>query len=571
MPDVRDDEAPGRLAGGAQRPVRGLAATYDGLLAVAATAFAADAAGLYLADEERGDLVLRAGLGLPESALGHRIAPGEGMAGRVYEEARSLSSDDVRRDPRALHSRHDWTTDPPVRAFLGLPVRAGASPIGVLELVRRRPEPFGPEARGRAAIFSDAAGLLIEHTSLLAEPPPAALTRGSVHGGEPIGVATLSRRLLFTDASPTFCRMLGQPMELVVGRPALSVMPALGRPGARDALEAARRGAPGQLAGLRLDGGGEAASSVFGLSLIPIPGSDAPGEGRGLLLALQDVTARARLEARLREEGQRAREARDRLRAAIEVVTHELRTPLTSVLGYARLLQDRPSADAERRSHWAGQVIEKARMMARLMDEIAELARLDAGSGFSLQRQPVDVVALARSVAAEAAARSGRHDVQVVARGHPPTMLLDRDRIEQVLVNLVNNAVKFWPAGGTIEVRVRDAVFEQGPATPATTGGGSDAGREGRGARLTIGTEGTPSTTTDGLVVEVVDRGPGVPPHEAERVFEPFHRVERGAESPPGTGLGLAVSRAIVEAHGGRIECLQTEGGGATFRVTLPG
>jgi signal transduction histidine kinase len=112
-------------------------------------------------------------------------------------------------------------------------------------------------------------------------------------------------------------------------------------------------------------------------------------------------------------------------------------------------------------------------------------------------------------------------------------MFLDRDRMSQVLTNLLTNAVKFWPEGGTIEVSA-----ETEPAA---------------------------------IRIDVVDRGPGVPRDEAERIFEPFYRVQDAStRSVPGTGLGLAVSRGIVEAHGGRLWVDPVPGGGSCFRLVLP-
>lgn len=542
MPDSRSRPRP--------IPRRDLHATLGGLIDIAVDALHADGAAIYLLDEE-GDLVLEAVHGDP-TAIGHRLATGDGLVGRVAAEGRTLVSDDVPADPRAIHRRSDWhggPNEPPVHAFLGAPLRAGTSVIGVLELVRRRPAPFEPAARGRAAIFADAAGLLVEQTRMDVEPPPAALEAGAPIGADPIGIATLGPQLRFESASPTFCRMLGLSAEDLIGRHAISIIAALGRPSARDLLEAALRGTPGTVGRIRL---AEGSPSTHSLALIPLgvtgSGGAGAGGGGGVLLALQDVSARAHLERQLRAEGERAREARDRLRAAIEVITHEIRTPLTSVLGFAHLLHDRPDAERDRIEHWSAQVIDKARLMARLMTEVTELARV--GAGFALTRASFDLPALARRVAADVGSRAGRHDIVVwVADGVPP-VVADRDRIEQVLVNLLNNAIKFWPEGGTIEVRIVPMAAAGGPGSPASG----------------------PAAGEPAVDVAVVDHGPGVPESAVERIFEPFQRLVDVEETGdvPGTGLGLAVCREIVEAHGGHIACEPTPGGGATFRFRLP-
>jgi len=521
---------PGRT--GTAPATRDLGPTLDGLLAAAMRAFDADAAAIYLADPHEGDLVLEAARGLPPEALGHRLAVGEGLVGRAASVGRSIVSDDVPLDPRSVRRRPDWEAPPAVRAFLGVALHAGPTVLGVLELVRRRAAPFTPEERGHASIFADGAALLIEQTRLMRQPPPAAVAGSAGVVGDPIGVASVNRRLLIASASPAFCEMLGQPVEGLVGRPVLSVLPALGHPHARDALEAALRGSPSHLSGIRMPSSTPAPEHEAAFSLALIPVGDASRGGEGVLLALQDVSARARLEAELRSQTANALDARDRLRAVVEVVSHELRTPLTSVLGYARLLQDRPDAEPDRRAEWAALVAEKARLMARQVEEVTELARLGS-TAFALERRATDLGELVRSVAAELSAAAPAHTVVASVAPGVPSILADRDRIGQVVSNLVGNAIKFWPAGGTIRVFVQ------------AHGGMVD--------------------------VAVVDQGPGIPAGAGERVFDPFFRV-RSAETAgvKGTGLGLSICRAIVAAHGGDIAYEPTPGGGATFRVRLP-
>lgn len=511
-------------------PRRPLSATLGGLLAAAARAFDADAAALYLVDAGEGDLVLSAGHAVPTAALGHRLAVGEGLVGRVAAEARSLVSDEVGLDPRTLHQRPDWDAPPPVRTFLGLPLRAGVPVLGVIELTRRRPEPFAPEARGQASILADAAALLIEQTRLAEQTAPLTgdddvVTLG---GADPLGVAALNRRLLFTSASPAFCQLTGLAVEDLVGRPALTVLPFLGRARARDALQAAQRGLPGHLSNLRLtDRAGRPRREVFSVTLIPIAD---PLGGGGIVMALQDATARARLESELRQQGQHANEARERLRAVIEVVSHELRTPLTSVLGYAHLLHDRPDADAARRAEWSALVIDKARVLSRQIDEITDLARLGSVS-FALERTAIDLVEVARAVAADVRAQAPGAEVVVEAPRRPVRLAADRDRIVQVLANLVGNAVKHGPPDRPIRVTVA------GDAETAE--------------------------------VAVLDDGLTIPPADAARIFEPFVRL--AASGSRGSGLGLAVARGIVEAHGGRLWHAPGPGGrGNAFRFTLP-
>jgi PAS domain S-box-containing protein len=510
---------------------RSLDVTLAGLIAAACATAHASAGAIYLRDAEIGDLRLAAGFNLPPEAIGHRVVPGEGLVGQAVASGRSLVSIDVVLDPRARQVRADWATDPPARGFLGLPLRTGELVIGAIELTSPRPDAFTEDDRRHAAILADAAALLVEQALLTLQPPPAAMEGAALSGDNPMGMLTVSPRLRVTSANPTLCRMLDQPVEMLVGRPALAALPVLGRPRARDAMEAALRGTPAHLGVARtVDRAGK--EQDLSLSLIPL-GDPSRGVA-GIVVIVIDVTERARLEAELREQNARAIEARDRLRAVVEVVSHELRTPLTSVLGYARLLQDRPDAPQERRAHWAGVVIEKARMMARLVDEITDLARLGSAR-FALRRAPMDLGALLRRVAADTAALSPRHSFDVAVEPGLPEVWLDAGRIEQVLGNLFSNAVKFWPEGGVVSVTAR------------------------------------PDPKQDHVEVAVADQGPGVPPDQAERIFEPFQRAgDALTRQIAGSGLGLAVSRGIVEAHSGRIWMEPGPAGGAVFRFTLP-
>ncbi len=514
-------------------PRRDLQTTLDGLVDGLAAAAGAEAGALYLLDVDHGDLALVGGAGLPAGALGHRVASGEGLVGQVLATGRSVLSADATLDPRALRRRQDWEGVDPVRSFLGQPLRAGSVVWGVVELTSRRPDAFGPQERVRVAMLADAAALLIEQARLASQPPPAALEQMVVSEDAPLGMLTVNARQRVTSANAALARLLGQPVEALVGRAAIAVLPVLGRPRARDAMEAALRGTPGHLSLVR-GADPHGLEQSLGLSFIPLGD---PSRGVvGIVILVLDITERARLEAELRAQNARALEARDRLRAVVEVVSHELRTPLTSVLGYARLLHDRLDAPPGSRARWGELVLDKARLMARLVDEISDLARLGSAN-FVLRREAVDLVAFLRETVDDLSTLSDRHPILLTLQVGSSRLSIDRDRIAQVLGNLVANAVKYWPEGGEIVLTLR----RSGERIPAS------------------------------LEIGVADRGPGIAPELAERIFEPFFRGPEGqARQVSGTGLGLAVSKGIVEAHGGRIWMEPNPGGGAVFRFTLP-
>jgi signal transduction histidine kinase len=219
----------------------------------------------------------------------------------------------------------------------------------------------------------------------------------------------------------------------------------------------------------------------------------------------------------------------------LATVAHDLKSPLGTIKGLAQLLQ-RQVTGAEPVA--APDLVEKlgridaaATRMARLIDELLDVARLEAGQPLRLARRPNDLVALVQQVVTEHQARSPAHDVRVEAGQAELVGLWDAFRLDRVVDNLLGNAVKYSPPGRPICVRVWQ---EQ-----------------------------------DEAVVEVVDQGVGIPAAALPHLFERFHRASN-VGTTPGTGLGLVGVRRIVEEHGGSISIRSQEGEGTTVSIRLP-
>jgi PAS domain S-box-containing protein len=235
-------------------------------------------------------------------------------------------------------------------------------------------------------------------------------------------------------------------------------------------------------------------------------------------------------------EERRARQAAAELERAksefLSSVSHELRTPLTSILGYAALLREDTAGIVSAGDHI--DVIERnAGRQLRLVEDLLSIARIQAGE-FEVHRLPVDlaeVVRLGVEAMRPAATEAG---LRLEADYETPARVLgDADRLDQVLANLLANAIKFTPSSGRIAVRLK--------------------------------------LTPEEAVLTVTDTGPGIQPQERARLFERLFRgddVKRLQVS--GAGLGLAIARSIVEAHDGTIEARADAGSGATFELTLP-
>ena len=218
----------------------------------------------------------------------------------------------------------------------------------------------------------------------------------------------------------------------------------------------------------------------------------------------------------------------------VALISHDLRTPLTSIIGYVELaLEDSDTALDEERRAYLEIVSRSSERLLRLVDDLLFVARLQAGR-LVLGRVELDLCVIAEQSTQEARPRAESKEITLEFSGGSPVAINgDKGRIFQLLDNLISNAIKFTPAGGRIDVR---AVVE-----------GTDA------------------------VLEVSDTGIGLGPGEAQLVFDRFFRSSRAvAQQVPGTGLGLFIARAIVEAHDGTIAVASRDNGGTTFRVELP-
>jgi two-component system sensor histidine kinase BaeS len=216
--------------------------------------------------------------------------------------------------------------------------------------------------------------------------------------------------------------------------------------------------------------------------------------------------------------------ARAAERSFLLSVSHELKTPLTAIRGYAEALGDGILSTAR-----AAEVIQaEAARLERLVSDLLELARLNR-LGFDVERRPVDLAAVARDAGERHAPRARELGIELRVQADAAAGALgDHDRVLQAVSNLVENALRCTPRGGTVTVR----------AAPGA--------------------------------VEVLDTGPGIAPEDAPRAFERFFLYRRyGSERPVGTGLGLAIVRELAQAMGGDVGLESGRGGGTTFRISL--
>jgi signal transduction histidine kinase len=219
----------------------------------------------------------------------------------------------------------------------------------------------------------------------------------------------------------------------------------------------------------------------------------------------------------------------------IALVSHELRTPLTSICGYLEiLLHDDVMAELPAvQLNWLEVIDRNAERLLRLVEDLLLAAQASAGN-LALEKAELDIAAIVEHAVQAGTPVAAARGIELTWSTEPlPAANGDRLRIGQVIDNLVSNALKFTPAGGTVNVRAyphRSAVR-----------------------------------------IEVADTGMGIPEDEQGQLFQRFFRTARAQEQAiPGVGLGLSISKAIVEAHDGRISVRSSEGTGTTFFIDLP-
>ena len=263
------------------------------------------------------------------------------------------------------------------------------------------------------------------------------------------------------------------------------------------------------------------------LQLVVIPDQHAPG---GSLLVVQNLTRIRQLETIRRD--------------FISNLSHELRTPLASLKALTETLQDGALSDPEAAPRFLGRIVTEVDALTQMAQELLDLSRIESGQ-VDLERKSIAPKKLLASAAERMRLQAERAGLSLSVDCPPnlPRVRADAPRIEQVLVNLIHNSVKFTLPGGDV-VLSADVLAAASPA-------------------------GEGETANSFVRFAVSDSGVGIPKEKIPRIFERFYRVDK-ARAGGGTGLGLSISRHLVESHGGRIWAESTEGQGSTFYFTLP-
>jgi PAS domain S-box-containing protein len=393
--------------------------------------------------------------------------------------------------------------------------------IGAIYIFRTTGAAFSASDRALLAAFADQAAIAVRNAELYQQVSEEQRALSAIIDNSADGVMILDAAGRVQVLNRTLARITGWDAEEARGRLAAEVLALRDRQGGPIPLPAAGpQRASAAEARAYVEGdvvrrGGP--PLTVGVAVTPLYGEE--GDLARVIVNVVDIT--------------RFRQAEELKSTFVSVISHELKTPVALIKGYAETLR-REDADWDRATvrESLDVIGEEADHLTHLIDSLLEASRIQAG-GLKLEPTDVHLARLAEKVVDGFRTQTSRHTFELDFPADFPVVWGDPERLGEVLSNLVSNAIKYSPDGGTVWV-----------------GGRADQ---------------------TGVTVYVADQGIGIPAEEQDRIFDRFYRVEAGLQRrTEGAGLGLYLVRAIVEAHGGRVWVESAPGRGSIFMFTLP-
>jgi signal transduction histidine kinase len=491
-----------------------------------------DAAEVFITDQESGKLILSVGHGLSDRFVSDEavLGPDECLCGLAAGSRRPVIAANVLEHPartRPTCLREGF------QSLVCLPLRARGQDLGLLNVQSRTHREFGPEDQELLAAIGNQIGIAIENARLIDNAEHRRSALDSVMRSLVDGLLLIDQRGQVRYANPCAEVMLGLTGAELVGQPLAAVDGKLeertGRPGPWLAgllpAEGAQEEGEGQVRAVEFELSAEPAADRSGQAdvrtlqarLFPVRDPDSGQQGHGLLL--RDITHEKEL---------------DRLKSQLlSTVSHELRTPLASIKGFATtLLRQDVAWDEDTRREFLAIIDQESDRLSELIGNLLDMARVEAGT-LRVEPEPTNLRPIVTETVGTFRLMTSQHQFQIKMPRHVPQVMADPRRVRQVLRNLVENAVKYSPAGGPIVIAVE--------------------------------------VHADAVQIGVTDRGIGIQPEHLDRIFDRFYQVDNAStRKVGGSGLGLSICKAIVEAHKGRIWVESQVGIGSSFYLTLP-
>lgn len=530
-----------------------------------------EAGSLFLVDEETGELVFKVTVGpVAGDLIGQRLPPGTGLVGKAVDTGQPVIANDVHRSTEWFDET-DQQTGFITRAILVVPMQVKDRTIGVIEVINKRDGlPFTEDDQELLTVFTGQAAVAIENARLYTLTDQALADRvdelsvmqridrelntsldmsnamritldwairqsdstagfvGSVVDGE-VHVQTSQGYQDGSDEVPDTISVGGLPaLQTAIE----SGVPETSAGGASLLIEASARAA----IPIRRE------TDVIGILYLESAAPDRYNEETlSFLSRLSDHAAIAISNAQLYREVQEANIAKSDF---VSFVSHELKTPMTSIKGYADLLANEAVGPvSEAQANFLSTIRSNVNRMATLVSDLADISRIEAGR-LRLEFQAVRASDMVEEVVRSAQSQIDEkgHDLRVEIPPDLPEVWADPTRLTQILTNLVSNANKYTPPGGQITIRCRPSRNRWDPA-------------------------GAPEV----VHISVTDTGIGISPADQKKIFQKFFRSEdQKAREAPGTGLGLNITKNLVEMQGGKIWFESVYRKGTTFHFTVP-
>ena len=400
-----------------------------------------------------------------------------------------------------------------------LPLATHGQVIGVIFIFRNYPDLFTPNDRVLLQSFADQAAIAVFNAQLYGQVSYEKQRLDALLDSAADGILILNADLTIERANNAFERLYGLTHDQLVNRPHDEIISWANDPQGTPLSESITHGWPlTPNATLYVEGDLERELPPplpVGVTYAPLLSVE--GKLRNVIVSVRDIT--------------HFRTADEIKATFISIVSHELRTPVTLIKGYASTLRrDDAKWDKHTISDSLAVIEEEADRLSKMIDDLLDASRLQAG-GLSLSRADVSLANLSNRIAERFAKQSKNHSIETDFPEKFPIILADETRIEQVVTNLVSNALKY-AAKGTIKI--------SGTARP------------------------------EQVIICVSDQGPGIEARDLPHIFDRFYRSSKAVKQTKGAGLGLYLARAIVEAHGGRIWADPKPDSGARLCFSLP-
>jgi signal transduction histidine kinase len=400
-----------------------------------------------------------------------------------------------------------------------LPLAAHGQIIGVIFIFRNYPDLFTPNDRVLLQSFADQAAIAVFNARLYGQVSYEKQRLDALLDSAADGILILQADHTIERCNLAFEKLYGQPRDQIVGKNHADIIQWSQKPQGRTLDEAESDGWPlTPNATLYVEGDLERSlppALPVGITYAPLLSEE--GRLRNIITSIRDIT--------------HFRTADEIKSTFISIVSHELRTPVTLIKGYASTLR-RDDAKWDKRTISESLMVieEEADRLSKMIDDLLDASRLQAG-GLSLSRGDVSLPAIAKRVVEKFNTQAKQHTIVTDFPDNFPIVLADETRIEQVIINLISNAMKYAPKG---EIKI------SGQVRP------------------------------EQVIICVSDQGPGIEAKDLPHIFDRFYRSTTAVKQTKGAGLGLYLARAIVEAHGGRIWADPKPDSGARICFSLP-